>query len=78
MKRIIVFVVLFFVFGCNNPIAIYKKIETLYPNSQIVPLQGDGDQYIIYTENKEIRFINVGRVNTTIEIDQKIDLIVKE
>lgn len=78
MKKIVCFILLLiFVFGCSTPNQIYTMIKKKYPNSQIIKLEGDSDQYIVYTENKEIRFINVYRFggSPVIEINQKINLI---
>ena len=76
MKKI--FVLLFvslFLFSCAPPAKIYDKIKGKYPNCQIIKLEGSSDQYIIYTKNKEIRFIDVDRFEKTIEVNQEINLI---
>ncbi len=79
MKKILLsLILLLFIIGCSSPVTIYNEIKKKYPNSQIIKLEGDDDQYIIYTEDKEIRFINISRTGAAIEIDQKINLIHKE
>ncbi len=76
MIKIFVLFMILFLSSCTDDITIYSLIRESYPDCQIIRLAGwDGDQYIIYTKNKEIRFINVDRVSKIFEVNQKINLI---
>ena len=76
MIKIFVLFMILFLSSCASDSTIYSLINKTYPDCQMIKLAGwDKDQYIIYTKNKEVRFINVDRFNKIFEVNQKINLI---